>query len=175
MGTADSLEKTLMLGKIEGRRMQWLDSITDSTDMNLGEPWVMVRDREAWSAAVHRVTKSQTQLSNWKSTTKQGPSSVCTNTSFSQERLPSKFSDELTEHIMVRCPLPSLTPEETFHSCVVWEVSLTSRMRNMWSLYFLSEHDSASPCSCHYLNFGVSVHKEKVQAQGSFISCLTSL
>ena len=71
--------------------------------------------------------------------------------------------------------VPSLTPEETFHSCVVWEVSLTSRMRNMWSLYFLSEHDSASPCSCHYLNFGVSVHKEKVQAQGSFISCLTSL
>ena len=86
----------------------------------------------------------------------------------------ASVSGELTEHIMVWYPLPSLTPEETFHSCVVWEVSLTSRMRNMWSLYLLSECDSAS-CSCHYLNFGVSGHKEKVPAQGSSISCLTSV
>ena len=69
MQTADSLEKTLMLGKIKGRRrrgrrrMRWLDDIIDAMDMNLGKLREMVRDRKAWRAAVHGVTKSQTQLS----------------------------------------------------------------------------------------------------------------
>ena len=70
MQRADSLEKTLMLGEIEGRRRRgrqrtrWLDSITDSVDMSLSRLQEMMKDREAWRAAVHKVAKIQTQLSN---------------------------------------------------------------------------------------------------------------
>ena len=92
MGRNNSLEKTLMPGKIEGKRrrgqqsMRWLDSITDSSDMNLSKLWETVKDRGAWHAAVHRVTKTQTQLGDCTTMTTK------TQNWFSQHHLLKKLS-----------------------------------------------------------------------------------
>ena len=83
MGTVDSLEKTLMLRKIKGRRrrgqqrLRWLDSITNPMDMSLTKFWKIVRDRGAWLAVVHGVAKSQTQLSDWTTATMGTESLFC--------------------------------------------------------------------------------------------------
>ena len=75
MQRADYLEKTLIMGKIEGKRSRgkqktkWSDGITDSLDTSLSKLQETVKDRDAWHAAVHEIAKSQTQLSNWKTTT----------------------------------------------------------------------------------------------------------
>ena len=84
MWRTDSFEKTLMLGKIEGRRrrgrqrMRWLDSITDSTDMNLGKLQLLVMDKKDWHAAVHGVTKSWTWLNDWTDWTELNPPHLST-------------------------------------------------------------------------------------------------
>ena len=81
-----SLKKILMLGKTEGKRrrgwqrIKWLDSITDSMDMNLSKFWEIMKNREAWCASVHGVKKSQTQLSDWITTTREKNLKKDTNT-----------------------------------------------------------------------------------------------
>ena len=82
MRRADSLKKTLILRKMEGKRsgqqrIRWLDSITDSKGMNLSKLWEIVKDREAWCTSVHGVTKSQTRLSSW-TITMYHPTFICT-------------------------------------------------------------------------------------------------
>ena len=114
MWRTDSSEKTLMLGKIEGgrrrgqQRIRWLDGIIDSMAMSLSRPWELVIDRETWHAAVHEVTESQTQLSNWTELHWTEPKKDA-DWEFLSSSLLLEMSWQISPLTLQRCFLPFLT------------------------------------------------------------------
>ena len=153
MRRVDSLEKTLMLGGIGGRRrrgwqrVSWLDGVTDSVDMNLSKLWEIVKNRGAWHAAVHQVSKSQKQLSDWTTSTNKMVLifKVYSVSQFSHSVMSNSLQPHGLQH--AGSPCPSLTPGLYSNSCLLsqWCHPTISS-----SIFLFSSHLQPFPASVSF-------------------------